>query len=79
MDLSSVIPYADAAPQLEETVSHVNITEDDPAIIMNWNLEASQEVVARAIVIDGAPDKTRMVQDLSSNYSFANGIYCDTI
>ncbi|KAG1696703.1 hypothetical protein DVH05_017926 [Phytophthora capsici] len=56
MDLSSVISYADAAPQLAEMLSHVNITEDDPAIILNWDLEALQEFVARAIARDGAPD-----------------------
>ncbi|KAG1696693.1 hypothetical protein DVH05_017916 [Phytophthora capsici] len=56
MDLSSVISYADAAPQLEETLSRVNITEDDPAIILDWDLEALQEFVARAIARDGAPN-----------------------
>ncbi|KAG1696692.1 hypothetical protein DVH05_016319 [Phytophthora capsici] len=56
MDLSSVTSYADAAPQLEETLSHVNITEDDPAVILNWDLEALQDFVARAIARDGAPD-----------------------
>ncbi|KAG1696701.1 hypothetical protein DVH05_017924 [Phytophthora capsici] len=56
MDLSSVISYADAAPQLAETLSHVNITEDDPAVILDWDLEALQDFVARAIVRDGAPD-----------------------
>ncbi|KAG1696698.1 hypothetical protein DVH05_017921 [Phytophthora capsici] len=56
MDLSSVISYADAAPHFAEMLSHVNITEDDPAVILNWDLEALQEFVARAIVRDGAPD-----------------------
>ncbi|KAG1695349.1 hypothetical protein DVH05_020386 [Phytophthora capsici] len=56
MDLSSVVPYADVASQLEETLSHVNITEYDPAVILDWNLDALQEFVARAIVIDGAPN-----------------------
>ncbi|KAG1696704.1 hypothetical protein DVH05_017927 [Phytophthora capsici] len=56
MDLSSVTSYADAAPQLAETLSHVNITEDDPAVILNWDLEALQDFVARAIVRDGAPN-----------------------
>ncbi|KAG1696706.1 hypothetical protein DVH05_017929 [Phytophthora capsici] len=56
MDLSSVTSYADAAPQLAEMLSHVNITEDDPAVILNWDLEALQEFVVRAIVRDGAPD-----------------------
>jgi hypothetical protein len=39
-----------------ETLSHIKITEHDPAIILNWNLEALQDFVARAIVIDGAPN-----------------------
>ncbi|KAG1697439.1 hypothetical protein DVH05_016313 [Phytophthora capsici] len=51
MDLSSVVPYADVASQLEE-----NITEYNPAVILDWNLDALQEFVARAIVIDGAPN-----------------------
>ncbi|KAG1697441.1 hypothetical protein DVH05_016315 [Phytophthora capsici] len=56
MDLSSVISYADAAPQLAEMLSHVNITEDDPAVILNWDIEALHNFVARAIVRDGAPN-----------------------
>ncbi|KAG1697432.1 hypothetical protein DVH05_016306 [Phytophthora capsici] len=51
MDLSSVVPYADVASQLEES-----ITEYNPAVILDWNLDALQEFVARAIVIDGAPN-----------------------
>ncbi|KAG1697446.1 hypothetical protein DVH05_016320 [Phytophthora capsici] len=41
---------------LAETLSNVNITEDDPAIILNWDIEALQDFVARAIARDGAPN-----------------------
>ncbi|KAG1697448.1 hypothetical protein DVH05_016322 [Phytophthora capsici] len=76
MDLSSVISFADAAPQLAETLSHVNITEDDPAIILNWDLEALQGFVARAIVRDDAPNppvRPGWLRTFPSNYSVAYG------
>ncbi|KAG1696695.1 hypothetical protein DVH05_017918 [Phytophthora capsici] len=37
-------------------LSHVNITEDDPAVILDWDLEALQEFVARAITRDCVPN-----------------------
>ncbi|KAG1691946.1 hypothetical protein DVH05_026106 [Phytophthora capsici] len=49
MNLSSVASYGDADPQLEDN-------EDDLAVILDWDLEALQEFVARAIANDSAPN-----------------------